>query len=494
MRPSLVLCCTAVICSGCTIPRTASEPDVPQTLSIGYAGAGGQSELLLKLTTESLLQTTSEGLHEPQLAESWSVSDDGLSVTLTLRGNVRFHDGVELSADVVKQALDAARTDLGQLQAHPSLGDIRAIEIVDDRLRIELKQPSALLLDDLGIRIQRGTGERPIGTGPFSLESETAGSMTLVANPSYYQGRPSMDVVTVTAFPTVRTAWAAMMRGEIDFLFDVPVGAREFVEAESSIELFTTERPYAYMVGFNVRGSPFSNTRVRQALNHAVDRRIVIDRALRGDGRAASGIWPSHWAYSGVERVYRYDPTLADQLLTQAGYPPPSHGAPNPPEKMPARLRFTCLVLADASPDEQIALLVQRQLYDIDVDMQVEALDARAIRERVTAGAFDAVLVPQNLARTISRLYPYWHSSQPAALFGYTAGDGALDALRHAVTRDALADAAASFQSVLYDDPPAIFIAVPQRARAVHRRFDVGATEGDVMETVWRWKRSDSLE
>ena len=141
--------------------------------------------------------------------------------------------------------------------------------------------------------------------------------------------------------------------------------------------------------------------------------------------------------------------------------------------------------------EERIALLVQRQLYDIGVEMQIEALSIQELTARVTSRAYDAALVPQNLSRTLSRLYVFWHSSQALALFGYTAADAVLSDLRYAATDDEVTRAASAFQTILYDDPPAIFLAVPRRARAVSRRFDVPAVPGeDVTETVWRWRRT----
>ena len=479
---------SAVAAAACIIPRTPpTQATSDQQLSIGYPGPGGQTELLSQLTTEPLLQTTFDGRHEPRLAESYSVAEDGRTVTLTLRQGVTFHDGVELSAGIVKESLDAARTNPEQVREHPSLMDIRTIEAAGEQLRIDLDRPSALLLDDLGIRIRRGTDEHPIGTGPFFLQSVAAGSMTLGANPTYHQGRPSIEVVSVTSYPTVRTAWAAMMRSEVDFLFEVPINAADFVEAESRVELFKTERPYAYKIGFNVQGGLLRDKQIRQALNHAVDRRLLIERALRGDGHPASGIWPSHWAYGGVERLYRYDPALADQLLTEAGYPPARSVAS--PDTMPSRLRLTCLVRAEDSTEEHLALLVQRQLYDVGVDMQIEALSTPDLLARVVSGEYDAALMRQNTGRALSRLYTLWHSSQAFAQPGYAAADEVLDTLRHAATPDAVTQAASAFQTILYDDPPAIFLAVPGQARAVDRRFEIPVVSGqDIMETIWRWQ------
>ena len=488
--PALVFALGLLACS-CVSPGTAPL-GVPHTLAIGYAGPGGQRELLQQLTTERLLRTTLDGRYEPQLAEDWSVDHDGLVVTLTLRQGVQFHDGVELTADIVKQSLDVALSDITRVRAFPSLANIDRVETAGEQLHLYLKRPSALLLDDLLIRIQRGTAAHPIGTGPFALESESDGYTTLVANPTYHRGRPSVDVVTIKAFPTVRTAWAAMMRGEIDFLFQVPIQAREFVEAESRVALFRTERPYAYMVRFNLENPHLSKKSVRRALNHAVDRDAIIERALRGDGYPASGVWASHWAFGGVERLYRHDPQLADQLLTDAGYPPVTS---SPGTSMPARFRFTCLIPSEPVPYEPAALLIQQQLYDIGVDMRVEVIGARDLQSRLAAGTYDAALVPQNIGRGLSRPYVFWHSSQPNAVVGYTTADDALDALRRAVTAEEVSEAASAFQSVLYEDPPAIFLASPREARAVHRRFNVTAASGqDVMETIWRWQPAEMVQ
>ena len=310
---SLILVGWTALLSSCTGRRTPSAPVSSGSLFIGYASPSGQNELLLQLTTEGLLQTRPDGRHEPRLAASWSMESQGRVITIRLRQGVTFHDGTLLDAGGVKNFLDGARTDRRQLRDHPGLSDIETIEALSpDLLRIHLRQPTPFLLDDLAIRIERRVDGRLIGTGPFALQDQSEGSLTLAANPTYHGGHPLIDQVTVKTYPTVRTAWAAMMRGEIDFLFDVPVEAREFVEAESSVDLFMTERPYAHALVFNVQGDVVGSTQVRRALNYAVDRQFVIEHALRGDGRPASGIWPSHWcttASRGSIGTIRSSPT-----------------------------------------------------------------------------------------------------------------------------------------------------------------------------------------
>ncbi len=481
----------------CAAQSGPSGPTAPQRLAIGYAAPGGQGEIVSKLTTEGLLETMPDGEHRAGLAESWTVSSDGLTVDLQLRAGVTFHDGTELDAEIVGDFLRHARTDPQQLQNQAALADIQSIEtVLPHGLRLHLAQPSALIEDALSIRIERREGDLLIGTGPFALSDQTGADYRFVANRDYHGGPPAVDVVTLTTYQSHRVAWVAMMRNEIDLLYQVPTNAREFIEAESSVDLYTVARSYAYTVAFNLAQPQFESVQVRQALNHAVDRRAIIERALAGYSRPASGVWAPHWAYGGVERVYRYDPLLADEMLTRAGFPPPDDGAhPGTSEAVPARLRFTLLVPSDTSASETIALIVQQQMHALGIDMKLESVDPRHLLSRVTSGDWDAALVPQNTARAPSRLYNMWHSSEPRAIYGYSAADDVLDSLRHAANREQLAGATTAFQRMLYDNPPGIFIAEDQHARAISRRFEVPPLQPgeDVFETLWRWRRVDAL-
>ena len=282
---------------------------------------GGQDVLVRELTTEGLLGLTIDGEHRPLLAESWTISDDGLTVSIRLREGVTFHDGAPLSAKIVAEFLDSARVDPRQLQNHPALADIASSETLGPvRLQLHFSRPSALIEDALSLGIERHESELLSGTGPFALSNETEGQITFVANRDYHGGPPAVDVVTLTNYQNHRSAWVAMMRNEIDFLYEVPASEWDFVEAESTVDLYSVARPYAVTVAFNMRQPPPSDTAVRQALNHGVDRRAVIEHALAADSRPVSGVWSQHWAYGGVERVYRYDPLVADEMLTRAGF------------------------------------------------------------------------------------------------------------------------------------------------------------------------------
>ena len=492
VRLSIVLLLVAMAGIACSTPPATSTRESRRTLRIGVGGPAGQTQFRTLLTSDSLIRTMPDGRFETRLAESYDVLEAGRLLVLHLRPGVTFHDGVALTAEVVKAILERTRTESAALR--PTLSDIRTIEVMGPRtLALHLERPSArLLLGDLTFGIYREVGGRRVDTGPFILESETQGEMTFVSNADYYLGRPAFDVVEWVSYTTVRAAWAAMMRHEIDYLNDVPVSAREFVEAESRFDLLTIDRPYTFLVGFNHDHPALRKQQVRQALNYAVDRRRLIERGLRGYGRVGSGVWPMHWAYGGVERTYRYDPGLADRLLTEAGYPPATE-SPAGAGVMASRLRLVCLVLEDAD-SEKIALTVQRQLYDVGVDMQLRLVSGQELQQLVASGEYEAVLVTLNIGRTLSRLHVFWHSSSrgPRVAYGYGAADEVIDELRNAWTEPAVSRAASKFQQILFEDPPAIFLAVPQTARVVSRAIELPVIGGqDILETIWQWRPAE---
>src|SRR5205823_119045 len=131
-----------------------------------------------------------------------------------------------------------------------------------------------------------------------------------------YRGNPSLQRIVWKAYPTARTAWAAMMRDEVDFLYQVPPEAVDFVREESSVQNFPFLRNYVHGLVFNSRRPFFRDQRVRLALNYAIDRSAIITQALKGLGVPAfTPTWPQHWAYDASLPTYAFDPARASALL-----------------------------------------------------------------------------------------------------------------------------------------------------------------------------------
>ena len=248
----------------------------------------------------------------------------------------------------------------------PGLQDISFIEASSAFvLTIHLKRRSTLLLDDLDTPIKKISADgTDIGTGPYVVSSTSNNEVSMEAFRRYYRGAPKIDKLVWRLYPTVRTAWAGAMRGEVDFLYEVGPESREFLESEASMRLYSFLRNYVYGVVFNAKRPMFHDPEVRKALNYAVNRTAIVNEAFRGHATMASGpAWPLHWAYDKSVQGYAYDPARAAATLEKAQNSQRTPGL--------SKLKFVCLIPEGFQLWERMALMVQRDLSEIGVDMSL---------------------------------------------------------------------------------------------------------------------------
>jgi ABC-type transport system substrate-binding protein len=289
----------------------------------------------------------------------------------------------------------------------------------------------------------------------------------------YYLGRPSIEQITVTPYPSVRAAWAELLRGNLDMLPDVSNDALDSLQGSSNVAVFSFVRHYQYTITFGAGAKGLESPQVRRELNAAIDRRSLIHAALGGHGVPSTGpVPPQHWAFESSAPRLHFDATLARML--------------------PARhLVFTCLVPAD-SEYERIALAVKQQLAAAGVDMRLQEVTQQEFADAVQKRNFEAALVDPISGPSLFRAYRQFYSKVPFAPKPRTSSliDAALDRIRYAVSDDEYRAGVTAFQQAIVDDPPALFLAWGERARAVSRRFDVPAPENgrDVLATLRLWR------
>ncbi|MBI4487138.1 MAG: ABC transporter substrate-binding protein [Acidobacteria bacterium] len=480
-------------CSFSDLPSVSSTRvltiGVPESSGVSAAGQG-IGWLIGISTLEGLTQVnvSVDGRALPRLAESWSW-EDGPRLRVKLRPDVTFHDGTPLTATV---ATDALRRAIGQPEyraLYPSLGDITTIRPDGDKqLVFDLAQPSAFLPEELEIPLAVGSGD--IGTGAFRLVKREGSEAILERFDRYYLGASEIERIVVRPFETLRTAWASLLRGDVDMVNDVPPEAVDFIRNDD-IQVIWYPRWFQFLIAFNSQRPPFRSPAVRRALNVAIDRDAVIANVLEGQGQPSTGpIWPRHWAYDTSVQPYRFDPQFAATLLDGAGLlPGAAGGGPNLP---PARLRFTCLLPAGFSLLERIGLEVQKQLYDIGVDMRFEVVSFQEWDERIREGRFEAVIIDLISGPTLARPHLFWAFPRREGLhaFGYANTEAArlFELLRRSTNEAVIRSTVGRLQRVMLEDPPALFLVWNQRARAVSSRFRVADEPGrDPLLTIWRW-------
>jgi ABC-type transport system substrate-binding protein len=360
---------------------------------------------------------------------------------------------------------------------------------------VRLRSRSSFLLDDLTVAItKRGADGKAIGTGPYLTTSTSPTGVVMDAFHSYYRGAPKIDRIVWKAYPTSRTAWASMMRGETDFLYEVSPDALEFVQGEASVESFSFVRNYVHGVVFNSRSSTFKDAKVRLALNYAIDRAAIIDQVFKGHGTPAyTPTWPLHWAYDTSLPTYNYDPARATAMLDAAGL---TLGRPQQDtRRAPSRMRFTCIFATNFPLWERMALMLQRNLAQIGVDMQLETVPVDEFNRRTLAGDFDAVLADFSAGNGASRPYVFWYSTSKQNAFGYSDSlvDAAFDRLRQAPDDNVTKSAFHDLQAQLLSDPPGMFVAYGETTRAVNRhRFQpLTPPGGDPFRTIPEWRTAD---
>jgi peptide/nickel transport system substrate-binding protein len=468
-----VLGLLVLVVVGACDKRSGSEQSVRvTTLRIGVGGLpqqasqAGLRQFMGSLSVEPLAAPNDDGRMQPWLAENWTTSKDGLAIVVRLRAGTAFHDGTPVTAAVIVEALQKNLP----IQMGDAFEDVAAISAVDPlTVKISLRRPSQFVVEALETSIPK-PGNPGVGTGPY-MRAGNSGT-TLRANPTYHEGRPLIDQIVLSSYPTVRAAWAELLRGKLDMLNEVNLDALDSLEAATNVQVFSYVRHYQYMIVFGPLATNLLQPEIRRELSAAIDRDAIVREALNGHGLASLGpVPPQHWTMSGLPS------TSASKQLAK---------------NLAARhLKFKCLVPADAVY-ERVALVVKRQLAAVSVDMELEEASQEQVVQAAQNGTFEALLGDIVSGPTLFRSYRHWYSRTsiiPRPL-GSPAIDVALDRIRHAISDGEYRDGVEAFQRAMNDDPQALFLAWSERARAVSRRFSVPspAKNADVLNSIGLWR------
>lgn len=300
----------------------------PSNLDIRTTGGVALDQILIDNVYQGLIGLKSGTVDEfvPVLAEDLpEVSDDGLTLTFTLREGVSFASGNPLTAADVVDSLSAAE---GPASLSETLGAPVTVTSPDDRtVAIELSAPNSQLMWQLanrpGLVFETAyTGDLSStsnGTGPFALDDWKQGdSITFTANPNYWGEKPAVDTVVWRYIPDANAAVNAALEGDLDVL--APVVSNMVSQFDGTD--FTIDRANStdvFTLGFNTQKAPLDDIRVRTALSMAIDSDSIV-AAFYGDGKTLGGpITDIEPAYEDLTSINAYDPEAAKVLLAEAG-------------------------------------------------------------------------------------------------------------------------------------------------------------------------------
>ncbi len=312
----------------------ALSTDVPTGRAVAYLFDG-------------LTRFTPDARVIPALATRWEVSPDGITYTFHLRRGVMFTDGTPFVARQVaaswRRVLDPKVRGGRGWPLYPILGakefaDGKATSMTgiatpnDSTVVVTLKEPFAIFPKLLAMpvaaiapdRVPADFGEHPVGTGPWKLVEWKHDDYLLFApNKGYWGGAPKADSLKARVIAEPSTAVAEFQSGNVDVLQVPQTEIRDWEEdAERRPLLVSTPSLELVYVAINTTRGPLADVRVRQAINHSIDRRVILRNLIAGRGQLAAGVVPPSLPGSDTTRMgYQFDTLRARQLLREAGHP-----------------------------------------------------------------------------------------------------------------------------------------------------------------------------
>lgn len=370
----------------------------PPNLDPTSGAAAAIDEIVYGNVFEGLTRILEDGTPAPALAESWTVSADGLVYDFVLRRNVQFHDGTGFDADDVVFTLDRARAPSSSNAQRPIAMLIDSVAArAPDRVRIALKEPLANLPVYLGwgdfVIVAPESAEtnavNPVGTGPFRFQRWRKGaSLTLIRNEDYWGARSALDQIDFVFIPDPTAAFAALMAGDVDGFpaYPAPENLRALARDDRFNIIYGTGEG-EMILAINNAAPPFDDIRVRRALNHAIDKQAIIDAALFGYGTPIGSHFPPHHpSYTDLSARYPHDPSRARALLAQAGFPdgfsttlalPPPSYARRSGEVVAAQLEAIGINVAIRNVEwaQWLDQVFANKAYDLTIVAHTEPLD-----------------------------------------------------------------------------------------------------------------------
>ena len=314
--------------------------DDPVSLNGIYANDGASVSVLSFMFNPLTLGGENWGADiKGDLAESWSVSEDGLTWTFNLHQGVLFHDGEELTADDVVYTFETIQNPDNEVAPfRPRFlqnGEPIQFEATDDYTVVAtLNEPNASFFTDISVPIvprhvlegqdlREGPFNRaPVGTGPFKIvEWNTGESIVMERHEDYFKGAPCLERVIFRIVPDEQAQVNALLTGELDFLPNVPGSAVTRFEDSEDFSVNVVEADSLFQIYFNQELEQFQDPAVRQALMIAVDRQAVIDIVRQGFGIVHN----SHFDHvvpfyeQAKQGGYDYDPERAAAMLDDLG-------------------------------------------------------------------------------------------------------------------------------------------------------------------------------
>lgn len=390
---------------GTLVIATGIEPD---SLDVHRSQAVAQ---IMKHMGASLVAKDPEtGEFVPYLAESWTASPDAMTFEFKLRTDVKFHDGTPLTAQDYAWTFNRAVAQNPPSTAGGSLRGFQVAEAVDDAtLRLKFAIPSANLLDTLALqtwhqplaqayveKLGDAYGRKPMGVGPYKFKEWVTGQKIVLERnpdfnwgPAFTHGGPAyVETIEFRIVPEYATQLAGLEAGEVDQVFLETKDAKRLRDAGKYQIFETMGQGSGYILLMNTAKAPFNDLNVRQAINCAINRDMLVKVVGQGEAVVSYGpLTPATLGYwPGVQYVgYGYDPDRARALLAAAGYEPNAAGVLEK-NSAPLSIQLQTFPVPDWI---KIAEILQQQLQAVGIASEIQQQETGVGIGNLVSGNYD---------------------------------------------------------------------------------------------------------
>ncbi len=426
----------------------------------------------------------------PDLAEKYEISSDGLTYTFTLRNNLRFHDGIPLTADDVEFTIQKIKDSVIKSPRRADWANISVKKLDEQHIQFVLKQPYAPFLANttLGIIpkhiwskveadqfIYSQYNVNPVGAGPYKLTTikHDSGGIpeyySFTPFSRYYDGEAYISNLYIYFYPSEKSALEAYSSRKIESLAGVsPTEAAAIASSSPSARILHTPLPRVFGIFFNQNQAPvLSQIEVRQALNMVIDKDAIVSEVLGGYGVRSDSPLPVTKSQGTTKKP---DIDSARNLLAKAGWTLNGNGVLEKKDKKGVLLQTLefSISTVDAPDLKKAAELVKTQWGLLGARVNVKVFEYGDLYQNIiTTRKYDALLFGEFIGKDLD-LYAFWHSSQRnapglnVAAYVNSKVDKLLDDARSTSDEKIRTDKYAQFEKIIQDEVPAVFLYSPE--------------------------------